>query len=64
MTNREKFKEVFGADPIQDGWGGYCPPPKMHKCNFATRECRQCMGWWNKPYEEPKGGKYGRSKVY
>lgn len=48
MTNREKFKEVFGFDhSIME-----CPFPSSicEKTNFQCSECH-LFGWWEKEYK-------------
>ena len=49
MTNREKFKEVFGIDISVVG--SMCHQNGM--CIF----CDNCCQWWEKEYKEQEDGK-------
>lgn len=48
MTNREKFKEVFGFLPRVD----VCVAP--HKVCDDFTQCAKCpfFGWWKKEYKD------------
>lgn len=47
MTNREKFKEVFGYEPRVD----VCVAPSWICDDY--RQCSKCpfFGWWRKEYK-------------
>ena len=47
MTNREKFKEVFGFTPDS------CPLP-TNVCRNVSFRCKACVfrDWWDKEYRE------------
>ena len=54
MTNREKFKEVFGFEPREDA---ECVAPievcyiNNDVCASKDKECPFWL-WWNKEYKE------------
>lgn len=52
MTNREKFKEVFGFE--QDEETAVCPSDLMGTDNCKSIECKDCpfnFHWWDKEYK-------------
>ena len=57
MTNREKFKQIYGFEP---DCGRFCNP---YPCLFNHCEwwdqCENdlgqpCEGWWDKEFKQPK----------
>lgn len=56
MTNKEKFKEVFGFEPDTETMIPVCPPRGV-ECPFMDdgiySECH-CELWWGREYKAPK----------
>lgn len=57
QTNADKFREVFGVDPIaSDEHARYmCPPAKVQGC-CESGTCDVCESWWDKPYDGVENG--------
>lgn len=56
VTNRMKYKEVFGSEPIKEISGAYiCPPVYAYKnCELVSISCAECKKWWDEEYKEPE----------
>ena len=53
VTNRDKFKEVFGAEALDHTWSGVC----SQICPKICPDCTSCeYSFWNKEYHEPNAG--------
>lgn len=57
MTNKEKFKEIFGIEPACVDW---CNPYPCegNNCKY-WEQCENqprcaCDGWWDWEFEEPQ----------
>ena len=48
MTNKEKFREIFGFNPRTDN----CPDLNPKVCQ-QQKSCDDCtfQDWWSKPYK-------------
>ena len=55
MTNAQKYKEVFGFDPLKYPGKYFCPPyaSKVYCSTMTTSECESCRKWWDMEYIEP-----------
>lgn len=49
MTNREKFKEIYGNEPNER-----CYPEKCIDCPTKPNELLCLHNWWNSEYKEAK----------
>lgn len=57
MTNKEKFKEIFGIEPDCGRCNPY--PCEENDCKY-WEQCENQLGcacddWWDWEFEEPKG---------
>lgn len=53
MTNKEKFKEVFGFIPTNNQMYKVCP--EGYDCDvIPCKECPFNDTWWDKKYKEAK----------
>ena len=60
VTNRDKFKEVFGAEALDHTWSGVC----SQICPKICPDCTSCeYSFWNKEYHEPNAGEKEKSNV-
>jgi hypothetical protein len=52
MTNKEKFKEVFGFIPCENLTDS-CPLP-FKACSLTDGDCDKCPfnKWWDKEYKD------------